>query len=415
MRVLLTSFAHRTHFQGLVPLAWALRTAGHDVRVASQPALTDAIVGAGLTAVPVGSDHRLFDISPEAAAEVHRYSTGLDFFGRAAELRSWQFLLGMEQTTARWVHPVVNNRSFVAELVDFAQQWRPDLVLWEPFTFAGALAARACGAAHARLLWGSDLSGWFRGQFLARRAEQPPNARPDPLGSWLAELAAQFGLAFSEDLAVGQWSIDQLPASFRLETGLETVTVRHVPYNGTSVVPDWLKKGGGPRRVCVTGGFSGLGLSADPGQFARTVATLARFDGEVVVTGSGLSDAAVPDNVRLVDFVPMNVLLASCAAVIHHGGAGTWATALHHGVPQISVAHEWDCMLRGQQTAMLGAGLFLRPDEVDAELLADALTQVVDDPAYAENAGKLRREAMADPPPRDVIPRLEELMHRHAG
>lgn len=35
MRVLLTAFAQDAHLNGVVPLAWALRTAGHEVRVAA--------------------------------------------------------------------------------------------------------------------------------------------------------------------------------------------------------------------------------------------------------------------------------------------------------------------------------------------------------------------------------------------
>ncbi|MEA2207331.1 MAG: hypothetical protein QOE77_4107, partial [Blastocatellia bacterium] len=54
MRVLVSSWGWRSHFYPLVPLAWALRSAGHEVLVASQPSMTDTIVGAGLPAVALG-------------------------------------------------------------------------------------------------------------------------------------------------------------------------------------------------------------------------------------------------------------------------------------------------------------------------------------------------------------------------
>ena len=50
MRVLMTSVAVEAHFNGMVPLAWALRAAGHEVHFASHPALTEPIAAAGLTA-----------------------------------------------------------------------------------------------------------------------------------------------------------------------------------------------------------------------------------------------------------------------------------------------------------------------------------------------------------------------------
>ena len=52
----------------MVPLAWALRAAGHDVRVAVQPSFAATVTSAGLTAVPVGRDRstwRLAGMFPE--------------------------------------------------------------------------------------------------------------------------------------------------------------------------------------------------------------------------------------------------------------------------------------------------------------------------------------------------------------
>ncbi|MGW7578886.1 hypothetical protein [Streptomyces sp. NPDC054765] len=54
MRVLFVTLAASPHFFVQVPLAWALRAAGHEVRVASQPDLMDTITAAGLPATPVG-------------------------------------------------------------------------------------------------------------------------------------------------------------------------------------------------------------------------------------------------------------------------------------------------------------------------------------------------------------------------
>ena len=62
MRVLLTTYPERTHFLAMVPLAWALRTAGHDVRVAVQPKFAPTVTQAGLTAAPVGRNSDLWQI-----------------------------------------------------------------------------------------------------------------------------------------------------------------------------------------------------------------------------------------------------------------------------------------------------------------------------------------------------------------
>ena len=54
MRILFVSMPHPTHFHPMLPLAWALRAAGHEVRVAGHPDLADTATGGGMTMVPVG-------------------------------------------------------------------------------------------------------------------------------------------------------------------------------------------------------------------------------------------------------------------------------------------------------------------------------------------------------------------------
>ncbi|MEU1660154.1 activator-dependent family glycosyltransferase [Streptomyces griseofuscus] len=414
MRVLIAAFAHTSHFQGMVPLAGALRAAGHDVRVASQPGFADEITGAGLTAVPVGADHRLMEAMQEKGAEIQRYSADIDL--SRPEVFDWDYVFRLYDLSVPYFYSVINDESFVRELVGYARRWQPDLVLWEPYTFAGAIAARACGAAHARVLGASDLNAYFRRTFLDRLAEQPAGRRPDPLREWLADAAGRHGVPFDEELVVGQWSVDLLPERFRLDLSLPTVPLRYVPYNGRAVVPDWLRTAGPRRRVCLTTGSTGTGFTADPAVFHRYLRVLAQVDAEIVVTADAAALRAVgplPDNVRVVGFAPLDVLLQTCAAVVHHGGFGTWSTALYHGVPQVMVPFIWDTVLRAQQTAAAGAGLFLREGEVTAEGLRDSVARVLAEPSFLDGARRLRGEARAESSPHDVVPVLEELTGRH--
>ncbi|MFJ9855061.1 activator-dependent family glycosyltransferase [Streptomyces sp. NPDC101150] len=419
MRVLITSFAHNTHFLGCVPLAWALRVAGHEVRFATHPGFTKWVTDAGLTAVPVGSDHRYFGVSAEETVRIMaelgntdltRYSTNLDLAGRP-EVLSREFLHGLDAGSVSGFYSVVNDEAFASGLVEFAREWSPDIVLWEQFTFAGAIAARACGAASGRVLWGSDLTGYFRREYLRQLSELEPEQRRDPLRDWLTELSAPYGVEFGEDLVVGDWSIDPLPAPFRLDTGLRTIPMRYIPYNGPAVVPEWLKKAGERRRVCVTTGNSGTHFTADARTHHRFLTTLAGVDAEIVVTADEARLRAVgplPDNVRVVGFAPLHVLLEHCEAVIHHGGAGSWSTALHCGVPQINLPFLWDAVVRAQQLEAEGAGLHLSPAEVTAEELRAAVERVLDEPSFRENAQRLRQESSAEASLHDVVRTLED-------
>lgn len=48
MRVLFATWAASAHLYNLVPLAWAFVAAGHEVRIASQPALASTLAATGL-------------------------------------------------------------------------------------------------------------------------------------------------------------------------------------------------------------------------------------------------------------------------------------------------------------------------------------------------------------------------------
>lgn len=85
-----------------------------------------------------------------------------------------------------------------------------------------------------------------------RRVRQPCHCRCGPLRDWLAGVLERFGCEFDETVVSGQWTIDQMPARLRLPLKRDVVPVRFVPYNGPSVIPDWLREPPERSRVCLT-------------------------------------------------------------------------------------------------------------------------------------------------------------------
>ncbi|MEV6823266.1 hypothetical protein AB0M72_31415, partial [Nocardiopsis dassonvillei] len=184
MRVLFALYAEKTHLFSMVPLAWALQAAGHEVRIASQPELAPTITATGLTAVPVGKDHSLWRIP--SSQEVARSGRIPPF--HAADLPDrelrWEYLESGYASSVRWWLGMVND-PLVEGLTRLALSWRPDLVVWEQTSFAGAIAAEACGAAHARTTWAPDFHGRLRDRYLRLKAARPEGQRDDPLQEWL--------------------------------------------------------------------------------------------------------------------------------------------------------------------------------------------------------------------------------------
>ncbi|MCC3777134.1 activator-dependent family glycosyltransferase [Streptomyces sp. UNOB3_S3] len=439
MRVLITSIAHNTHYYHLVPLAWALKSAGHEVRVASQPRITDIITGSGLTAVPVGDDSDLLELLTDIGGDIAPYQEGLDFAEDRPEALTWEHLLGQQTVLTSLCFAPLNGESTMDDIVALARSWQPDLVIWETFTYAGAVAAHAVGAAHARLLWGPDVIGQARERFVDANARQAPEHREDPMAEWLGWTLERLGLPAAgdglEELLNGQWVIDPGAESLRLDLRGPTLPMRFVPYNGPAVVPGWLSgepsessqssqfsqssRSGERKRpqICLTQGVSRRETHGkDIVRFQDLLTALGDLDVEIVATldstqRENLTD--VPGNVRIVDFVSMDVLLPTCAAIIHHGGAGTSATALLHGVPQIVIGAHWDAPLMARQLDDFGAGISIRPEDLDAATLRAAVQRVLTDPSLQQGADRLRAEIRSAPTPAELVPTLERLARSH--
>ncbi len=411
MRVLLAAAAEKPHFLGMVPLAWALRAAGHEVRVASQPALEPVAAGAGLPFTAVGRDHSFWRTMK--VFDLHDTLDDVPLFGRVTdpyERVPWEYLLEGYRRVVPWWWRMVND-PMVDDLVALCRDWRPDLVVWGSVSFSGAIAAEACGAAHVRYLWGADIFARTRARFLARMGEQPASRREDPLAEWLGARAARYGVDFSETLVHGQATVEQVPASLRVDTPahLEYLPVRYVPYNGRAVVPDWLRTPPDRPRVCVTLGTTLMGQDRGGDVFRDLLEGLAGLDVEVVATLPAREQeklGAVPGNARLVEYVPLHALAPTCAAMVDHGGWGTVLTGLDAGVPQVIVPSWFDDPMLADMLAARDAAVAVPQRTMTAGDVSEAVSRLLEDPLLARGTARVRDEMLAMPSPSDLADAL---------
>ncbi|MEU8068964.1 MULTISPECIES: nucleotide disphospho-sugar-binding domain-containing protein [unclassified Micromonospora] len=429
MRILVLNCPSKTHLYALTPLAWALRTAGHEVRMATQPdpvGLTPQDVAhTGLTAVSLGTPIDLTAMVSEKATEeealpVPDADAGPYENGRKSVQADYAAddPLGELTALADWHFTIFNPDSVIDDAVRFARAWKPDLVLWDGMTmaYAGPVAARACGAAHARLVMCTDALMQLR---TAARAVDPAR---DPMRVHLEPILARYGLDFTEESVTGQWSVNAMPPWTWQPEGIDYQMVRAVPFNGPSIVPEWLYAEPDRRRVCLTLGLSFRELNAGA-SVSDMLDAVADLDAEVIVTLTDEQRAALPalpGNVRPVPFVPLNALLPTCSAIVHHGGYGTVAAATYYGVPQLLVPGKfgadkfWGPLAVVTALEEQGAGVYVSdPGRLTAEALHNQLRRVLDSPSYGRNAERLRARTAAVPSPNDVVPQMEKLATVH--
>jgi len=163
-------------------------------------------------------------------------------------------------------------------------------------------------------------------------------------------------------------------------------------YQPPPALADFLVAGEPP--VCVTFGSM---VNREAARIDAAVrAALARPGRRaLVLTGWGGGQPVEPsaDGLTL-DAAPHDWLFPRCAAVIHHGGAGTTAAGLRAGIPNIGVPHAADQPFWAKRVAAIGAGpapLDLKRLSVDSLSAALDRAFAPDTRARAQEIGRLIR------------------------
>ena len=124
---------------------------------------------------------------------------------------------------------------------------------------------------------------------------------------------------------------------------------------------------------------------------------------------AGVGGEAPPESVFQIDYAPYGWLFPRMAAIVHHGGSGTTAAALHAGVPSIVVPFLFDQFYWGRRVADLGVGPRPIPfKQLTAEGLAEAMRVATTDPAMRERATALGAKIGAE----DGLRAAVDVIHR---
>ncbi|MEU8751201.1 nucleotide disphospho-sugar-binding domain-containing protein [Streptomyces chartreusis] len=387
MRYLFTTIPGASHMLPLVPLAHAALAAGHDVLVAANGSARTTAATAGLHTVATddGRSVRPYD-------DLVRRFTETDV--------SWNLTPGEVIEHVAGVFAEVAG-GMADGLVDIARTWKADAVVYCPPAVAGLLAARAAG-----------IPAVLHGIGTRRPTFRPALNR-------LAPVAERLGAPAPAEAEV---EIDLSPPS--LETihqdsphqggARHTLPMRYAPYTGGAELPDWALRRGEKPRIAVT--LGSLRVFYSDGAHLRDILKgTEELDVEVVLTTSGAELTALPSplpgHVRTVDWMPLRALLATCDAIVHHGGMGTMYAAFDAGVPQLGVpmAHD-DGWANAQVLVARGAGLMLEGRKATGGDIAAALRDLLGEPGYRGASQEVAAEMRAMPTPADVVRELPGLL-----
>ncbi|MFI6050560.1 nucleotide disphospho-sugar-binding domain-containing protein [Streptomyces violascens] len=382
MRVLFVGHGP-AHVPWIIPLAWACRLAGHEVRVAVRPQCVAPVTRAGLVAVPVGDE--------AATAEVAARQLGLGP-GRLKAAAESVAVLDADLSEALVEKMIAVADTLTDDLVDFARFWRPDVVVHDTAAAAGLVAAAAIKVPAVGHTWGVSL-----GVHCESEAELRPS---------YAKLFERFGA----DPVVGPsvW-IDPCPPGLRPPHGVRRANMRYIPFAGPAALPEWLRseRPSGRPLVCVTGGVTTSALDEVRDHVVRSLLDLDTDVVLAVTPEQAANTGRLPDGVRMVESFPLDVLLAHCDALVHHGGVGSGLIAVTHGLPQLllprnAFQEHWSHLVRAS-----GAGTAL-PADAEEGAVGPAVQDLLTRPSYRERSRALRAETDRMPTPDQLVGFLEE-------
>lgn len=386
MRVLFTSLPGVGHLFPMVPLAWALRAAGHTVLVATDREFLPVVTGAGLPAAAV-----LDPIDPVALFR----SPGPAAGPVTPAERSGAAVSPVERTGHRCAENGVRALPATRALVD---AWHPDLVIAEPMELAGPAAATIAGVPWVRHSYGL----------------LPPERL---LSAARVALEAELAVLGLPRLAEAALTIDVCPGSLRPSNTVAATPMRYVPYNGQAAVPDWLLAGmpAWPR-VCLTLGTSLPRRDSRVAPLWRLLLDeLVALDQEVVIAIDESHRPLLghlPAGVRAAR-IPLCDLLPTCSAIVHHGGSGSTMAAAAFGVPQLIVPHFADHFTNAERLTAVGAGTTLPHHTDDLERIEAACVVITGDGPHRVISRRLAEENASRPSPAEVVGDLVELVDGH--
>ena len=362
MRVLFTFAGGSGHLEPLVPIAWAVREAGHACAFSGRSAVAGRVRELGFEMFVTGPPGPEAPLTRTPLVEV-------DLEREAQVLRD-----GFARRIAR---------ERAAGVLKVCDEWRPDVLVCGEVDFGAMVAAERAGLPFASIL------------ITATDAFVRPEVVAEPLDA----LRATHGLPAEsprEPLVLSPFPhrLRPLPPN---ALAFRTVPVQRPPTDAKTI-------------------YFTLGtiFNLESGDlFERVLEGLRELPFDIVATVGHNVDpdelGPQPANVRLERYLPQSEVLPHCCAVVSHGGSGSLLATLAHGLPSVLLPMGADQPQNAARCEQLGAARVLDALGATPATIRDAVADVLAGPSYRSAAARIADEIAALPGPEDIVGGIERL------
>jgi UDP:flavonoid glycosyltransferase YjiC (YdhE family) len=418
-RFLFSTASGYGHFHPVVPLARALKEVGHEVAFAASPSLQPIVEASGFAVLPVGGN----------------LATDPEYQQLKARRETMPVSLETEMLVYSTLFCGIAPRVRTPDLVAVARSWQPDMLIREGGDYAGAIAAEYLGLPHATISFAASLKGlsiFERGaaEHLAPIRESwglPPDPDLTSLYRYLflAYSPPSFAMQDVADDGGGPGAPNSIPATTHF---IRPQFFDQAAHSGQESLPDWLEQlpSAGRPTIYVT---LGTEANSEPGVYPFVLQTIIE----------GLRDAPVnlivtlgrdrdpedfgpqPPNVHIERYIPQSLLLPKCDLAVMHGGSNSLLQALDIGLPMVLVpliADQWfnadvaQSLQLGKVVQTWQPGLFGQLDlgQLTPAAIHGAVEEVLNNPIYRQNVGRLQAEMHALPDLNHAVGLVEQVI-----
>jgi UDP:flavonoid glycosyltransferase YjiC (YdhE family) len=377
-----------------------LKARGHDVVIATMESYRRKIQDENLGFAPVRPDIAPQEYSPEVYRKANDLRTGSTYMVREMVLpfvgeMYADLLEACRGADLLVIHPVLFAAPLVAEKLNlrwisvtlapgsFFSAYDPPVM--PPFPALHSL--RHLGPWPSK--WVFDLfrrltRSWMKPIDDLRKSEGLAPAVLHPLHNGMYSPYGTLGL-FSPIFGAPQpdWPVNTKATGFpfydRLEAG-------HAMAPGLA---EFCERGAPP--VIFTLGSSAV---MDPGDFYNTSLEAAKKLGcrAVLLTGAFGNTRlreTLPQNIYVADYAPYSELFPKASVIVHQGGVGTTAQAIHAGVPMLVIPFMHDQPDNAFRVKRLGIGRTIHRDRYTVERAAANLRALLENPEFGRRAREI--------------------------
>lgn len=398
-RFLFSTVEGSGHFHPLVPLARALRDAGHEVAFVARPSLGRRVEALGFAFFPIQADPRDDREYQELKAALRAMPVGLD-----TEIYAFPRLFSG-----------VSPRLRTPEIVATGREWQADMLVREAGEYGAVIAAEVLGIPLVTVAFAAAMKGMpiFEAETAAQL--EPTRAtwglEPDPgLDAIYRNPVLCFSPPSLSTQDIGEpWPPSEMPPNTHF------IRPDFFDASGHERLPGWVGELPDRPTVYVT---LGTEVSSEPDIYPSVMMTLIEGlrDASVnlIATIGRGNDPAVfgpqPSNVHIEQYIPQSLLLPLCDMMVMHGGSNTLLQAIDAGLPTVIVPLIADQFFNARVARRVGIAQVVEREELTPVSIRATVEEVLGNPAYRENALKMQAEMQQLPGIEHAVKLLEGLV-----